>query len=410
MALFPLKKLPYGECGYRKIRSGNFLYVDKTRYIETLENGDSNHLLLIRPRGFGKTLFTETLSAYYDVNQADNFDENFNDTYIGTHKTPLASQFFLLKFDFSGLSHGNVVGNFYVSVRSSLIDFFNRYPHAERNNILSGRSSSAAALLNRFFSSLGYDYRQRLFVIIDGYDLLSDALLSSGRTDYPPNLSDDDFIQNFYEQIKLAAGDSGPVAKTFVTGVTYASVDRSFINHLSDAPKFAGLYGFTAEELLNAVPQILDLSQLGMTAKTVVSDLLSWYGSYHCSAYDDTAVLNPVDCFHYLMSLESTNQPPIELLDSAQQKIERLTALLNLGRPDFVKSIISHVHQHRTIPFTRGSLSMLTHSSRQCFDEDSVLSALISLGFLTYVPGDLFSLTVPNRAVAALFAEYERKP
>lgn len=32
------KKLPYGQSNYETLINDNFLYVDKTKYIETMEN------------------------------------------------------------------------------------------------------------------------------------------------------------------------------------------------------------------------------------------------------------------------------------------------------------------------------------------------------------------------------------
>ena len=35
-------KIPYGESDYRKIKLNDYLYIDKTKYIEVLENLDTN--------------------------------------------------------------------------------------------------------------------------------------------------------------------------------------------------------------------------------------------------------------------------------------------------------------------------------------------------------------------------------
>lgn len=99
-----LKKIPYGNAGFVSIRSDGYAYVDKTRFIEVLEQCGSRFQSIVRPRRFGKTLFTETLRAYYDKAEAPNFEKNFKDTYIGSHRTPLASQFYVLKFTFAGFS------------------------------------------------------------------------------------------------------------------------------------------------------------------------------------------------------------------------------------------------------------------------------------------------------------------
>ncbi|MDR3244909.1 MAG: AAA family ATPase, partial [Prevotellaceae bacterium] len=83
------KRLPYGNSNFESLRTENYVYIDKTRFIELLENeGNKNHFF-IRPRKFGKSLFFSMLSHYYDINQADRFDTLFGDLYIGKHPTPL---------------------------------------------------------------------------------------------------------------------------------------------------------------------------------------------------------------------------------------------------------------------------------------------------------------------------------
>ena len=52
------KKIPYNLTNFYQIRTENYLYVDKTRFIEMLENENTKHHFLIRPRKFGKSLFS----------------------------------------------------------------------------------------------------------------------------------------------------------------------------------------------------------------------------------------------------------------------------------------------------------------------------------------------------------------
>ncbi len=60
----PKKKLPIGIQGFKKTRTDNFYYVDKTRYLRYVkkltEEGD--YFFLSRPRRFGKSLFWDTLT------------------------------------------------------------------------------------------------------------------------------------------------------------------------------------------------------------------------------------------------------------------------------------------------------------------------------------------------------------
>ena len=50
-----IKKIPYGLTDFERIRKEPYYYVDKTHYIEWLEESD-NFFFLIRPRRIGKSL------------------------------------------------------------------------------------------------------------------------------------------------------------------------------------------------------------------------------------------------------------------------------------------------------------------------------------------------------------------
>ena len=49
-------KLPKGNSNFIDIVTKGFVYVDKTNYIEMLENGNDKFVHFLRPRRFGKTL------------------------------------------------------------------------------------------------------------------------------------------------------------------------------------------------------------------------------------------------------------------------------------------------------------------------------------------------------------------
>ena len=70
MAEKTFKQLPYGNSNFDSVRTENYTYVDKTRYIELLEAESNKYQLFIRPRKFGKSLFFSMLSHYYDMLRA----------------------------------------------------------------------------------------------------------------------------------------------------------------------------------------------------------------------------------------------------------------------------------------------------------------------------------------------------
>lgn len=71
---------------FKEIRVNDYVYVDKTRYIELLENNNDKSVHILRPRRFGKSLFISMLSCYYDISEKDNFDLIFKNTYIHQQK------------------------------------------------------------------------------------------------------------------------------------------------------------------------------------------------------------------------------------------------------------------------------------------------------------------------------------
>ena len=97
------KRLPYGNANFESVRTENYAYVDKTRYIELLENESNKNQFFIRPRKFGKSLFLSVLSNYYDIRKADKFEQLFGDLYIGKNPTPRKNSYVVLEFDFSGI-------------------------------------------------------------------------------------------------------------------------------------------------------------------------------------------------------------------------------------------------------------------------------------------------------------------
>jgi len=43
-------KIPYGISNFKVLREEKYLYIDKTKYIETIENLNSKYVFFIRPR------------------------------------------------------------------------------------------------------------------------------------------------------------------------------------------------------------------------------------------------------------------------------------------------------------------------------------------------------------------------
>ena len=130
-----MKKIPYGISDYERIMENNYYYVDKTMYIEKLENLAEPYIMFLRPRKFGKTLFTSVLENYYDVKKKDKFDKLFGETYIGKNPTKLKNSYYILRFNFSGINTNNedttmqgfkerVIASINVFIKKYSLDFY----------------------------------------------------------------------------------------------------------------------------------------------------------------------------------------------------------------------------------------------------------------------------------------------
>ena len=90
-----LQKLPIGEQSFSKLRRENKLYVDKTEFVYKLTQEDGAYFFLSRPRRFGKSLFLNTLEAYFLGKR-----ELFDGLYLGEVETEWAV-YPVFHFDFN---------------------------------------------------------------------------------------------------------------------------------------------------------------------------------------------------------------------------------------------------------------------------------------------------------------------
>ena len=60
-----IRNMPIGIQSFEAMRTGSYVYVDKTGFIPMLEKVGRAYFLT-RPRRFGKSLFISTLQAYFE--------------------------------------------------------------------------------------------------------------------------------------------------------------------------------------------------------------------------------------------------------------------------------------------------------------------------------------------------------
>ena len=93
---------PVGIQTFSNIREGNYLYVDKTKYIVDFREKKMKYVFLSRPRRFGKSLFASTLQAYFEGRK-----ELFEGLAIADYEKEWIKHP-VLHFDLSGAKHMSV--------------------------------------------------------------------------------------------------------------------------------------------------------------------------------------------------------------------------------------------------------------------------------------------------------------
>ncbi|MBQ3689836.1 MAG: AAA family ATPase [Bacteroidales bacterium] len=253
-----LRRIPYGETDFVTMRKENSYYVDKTAYIRYFENA-AKYIMFLRPRRFGKSLFLNTLAAYYDVLRKDDFKQNFLGLDIFNNPTPKQGQYMILKFNFSGIdsSKGSVETSFNLKTYNTILAFVKQYqkflPENAEEEIKKSNGKCDEALTTLEF--LMQNSPQKIYIMIDEYDNFANTLFSTDEDAYKNLTHGDGFFRLFFNVLKgMTTDNNAAVERVFITGVsplTLSDVTSGFniAANLSIESNFNEVMGFSESEV-----------------------------------------------------------------------------------------------------------------------------------------------------------------
>jgi len=409
----PFKRLPSGNANFESIRTGNYAYVDKTRFIELLEEETNKNQFFIRPRKFGKSLFFSMLSYYYDMQHAERFQELFGGLYIGDNPTPCKNGYAVMEFDFSGLDTGSqedfkksFSGNVQDTVQGFLKKYASVFDQAEAliNKIENNKSGIGAM-------KVVYDAAQtagiKLFVLIDEYDHFANDLIAMG------NRQGDDFylrmvranglVRDFYETLKKGA--KTVVDRIFITGISPVMLDdlTSGFNtsvNLSIEKQYNEMMGFTQEEV-----EWL-MAETGVDPALITVDMSLYYNGYLFHSEGENRLYNPSMMLYFFgrilrdgkITLANIIDPNLKtdygrLKRLVQTEKNRDTLIQIAKEGNIVSKIIE-----------KFSMDMM-------FNDDYFISLLFYMGLITIKEPYLarVRLGIPNYSIETVYWEYIRR-
>ena len=273
-----IRRYPIGIQTFQNIIEGNYIYVDKTKYIADFRKKGMKYVFLSRPRRFGKSLFASTLHAYYEGRK-----ELFEGLAISQYEKEWVRHP-VLHFDMSGAKH------FDKERLERYIDWLLRpYEQAYGCTIADKDANTRLAdIVKSAYEQTG----QKVVVIIDEYDApLLDVVHEKD------NLHELRLImQNFYSPLKML----DPYLEfVFITGITKFSQLSIFselnnLDNISMTDQYCAICGISAGELTTQMHRDVELfaEALGVTYDEMLLKLKEYYDGYHFSEKSED-IFNP---------------------------------------------------------------------------------------------------------------------
>ena len=359
--------LPIGIQDFEKLRTGNYLYVDKTPLIYELTR-TSTPYFLSRPRRFGKSLLLSTMEAYF-LGKKELFKG------LALEKLEKEwTQYPVLKISFGVNSYEN---NERLKSRLDSIVSENE----SRYNI-EKKSDNPAERFANIIREVSEKYNQKVVILIDEYDK---PILDALYTDFEEQNRQE--LRSFYSPLK----DSDKYIRfLFITGITKVSHVNIFsgLNQLDDISMYedySDLCGISQEELERYFePEINALAEKQKVSVEMAKEKLAkMYDGYHFT-YEVDGVYNPfslLKCFKQRRfdSYWFDTATPTMLIKTLEKKSSDLLR--------YTKPII------------------IQESAFKNYDPESenVLPVLYQSGYLTIKDYDndseLYTLGIPNREV-----------
>ena len=398
-------KMPYGISNYEKIINDGYYYVDKTMYIEKLENLPETNIMFLRPRKFGKTLFTSVLENYYDKNKKESFEKLYGNTYIGKNPTKLKNSYCILRFNFSGIDTSTeeaTIRGFKKEVASSIEVFINRYNLEFHVN----KEDEAENILDNLFKSFYIQKPQdKIYVIIDEYDHFANELLGFNPEQFRGLVSKNGKVRKWYEILKK--GTETVVDRIFITGVAPITLDSltsgfNIGTDITQDEEFNEMIGFTEEEL----KEILKNKEISLKEQEKIIPIMKEnYDGYKFCLKAKNQIYNSNMCLYFLSRYIRLGEIPDKLIDTnIASDYSKIGKMLDLCKGENRLEILRKTVQGE--PIVNTIVEKFNPAIE--FTENDMISMLYYLGYLT-ISGELVGipeLTIPNKVMKEIYADY----
>ena len=385
------KRIPYGMQNFEDVIKEDCYYVDKTPFIEQIEESNK-YFFFIRPRRFGKTLTLSMLENYYDINKKDKFEEIFGKLYIGQNPTPEHSTYLIIRLNFAEVAaglddykdgldnHCRLVFNFFCDI----------YAHILPTGTKEGLQQEPDAVSKlRFLCQKCQEVGKKIYLFIDEYDNFTNMILAHEEhlMRYRNQTHGEGYLRQFFNTIKGAAGNT--LGRVFVTGVSPVTMDdltRGFNigTNYSLSPKFNEMTGFTEEEVREMLDYYSSVLPFNHTTDELIKVMKPWYDNY-CFAvksYGKTTMYNSVMVLNFISNyIDNEYDIPDSMVETnIRIDYDKMRMLIRHDK-EFAHDA-SIIQQLVTQGFVIGTLNE-NFPAERINDPDNFLSLLFYFGMVT---------------------------
>ena len=370
-----IRKLPIGIQDFEKLRSRDYVYIDKTTYVYEMAQTE-NPYFLGRPRRFGKSLFASTLKAFFEGKK-----HLFDGLAIAELEKDW-TEYPVIYIDFSKASYPGAQ-NLYNVLDSILSKYETKWGVANKAPEYSLR-------FENIITSACEKTGKKVVVIIDEYD----KPLIGTMDDFDVHEDIRSTLRGFYGVLK---NSDASLRFVFITGITKFSKislfsDMNQPNDISMDGDYAAVCGITQQELETYfTPELNALAaETGKTYDETLIEMKKRYDGYHFSQksegiYNPFCALNALSKRRFGSFWFETGTPGI---------LARCVRSENLNPRDF----------DRDITATETGLKDYRPN------ETSIIPLMYQSGYLTikaYDPlSELYTLGFPNREVKYGFLDH----
>lgn len=396
------KKLPYGLSDFKRVKIEDFYYIDKTSFIEKIED-EASFLFFLRPRRFGKSLTISMLEYYYDIYYKEEFEEIFKNTFVSNNPTPLKNSFYSLKFDFSGIDITDYRDSFKKDLLLVFKSFNAKYSlNMELENI---NPIDDLKIIFEYFKA----HNLPLYIFIDEYDNFVNKILVNSIDEYKDLVTTNDaFYKQFFTTLKVGTGgENAPIKKMFFTGVSplalYDVTSGSNIGvNISLISAFNDLVGVSKSELI----EMIEFYGLNDKKEHIISRCDEWYNSYRFHEDVEHTIYNSDMILYYIKSLVQYNQEPRDLIDvNVRTDYSKLKYLVYTNKKlngNF--KTLNNLILGKKVTTTKIKDNF---SAFELGNEDNFKSFMYSLGFMTIEKYRIaINLKIPNQTIKKLLSEF----